>query len=203
MLRLVGLDCARSSCRRSTPHRTLNVRRRGSALYCVQVSARLLHFPRVCCSCGSGAPDQHFRASATRTTGKKVVKTDMRSWDFPICSGCLRWISQQRSANSMRGGFIALVIFAVLGVVVGVILIREPVGIFAILLGALLGAIAPFVYQSWQKKQAAADKIKPSAGCMIEPVVYNGWSGTVHTFYFSSGVFCEQFPLANANKLLG
>lgn len=93
-------------------------------MYTVHVSARLLHFPRLCCCCGRPDPSEEYRASAKRTTGKKVVKTDTRSWSFPICRECLDWITIQRSANALCGLFVVLLVCAVEGVMFGLVSIR-------------------------------------------------------------------------------
>ena len=172
-------------------------------MYVVQVSARLLHFPRLCCGCGSPGPSEGYGASATRTSGKKVVKTDTRTWTFPICGDCLEWIAIQGSANTLRGLFIGLLVCSVTGVMIGFASIREPVGILFLLCGVALGGISPFAYKGWRRKQSLADGIKPDPDCSLKPVVYVEWSGSVHTFRFANLVFCEQFERANAKKLLG
>jgi hypothetical protein len=172
-------------------------------VYVVQVSARLLQFPRLCCCCGRPGPSENYRASATRTTGKKVLKTDTRSWTFPICRDCLAWIAVQRAANGLWGLFIALLVCAAGGGVFGLVSIREPAGVLFLLCGLALGGISPFAYKGWKSKQSQADAIKPNPDCSTVPVVYVAWRGSVHTFQFASVVFCEEFRRANAKKVLG
>ena len=171
-------------------------------MYCVRVSARLLHFPDVCCCCGCSGADNRFQAVATRTTGKKVVRTDSRSWSFPLCGDCERWIRQQQVADIAHAWFMGLVVLAILGVVGGVALLPRPSGGVAIFLGVLAGAIVPFVYKNWQQCQEAANRVKPARHCVTEPVIYEGWQGTVHTFYFSCHEFTERFQAGNARKVL-
>jgi len=177
--------------------------RRGEPLYCVQVSARLLHFPNFCCCCGARDAGGQFCAVATRTTGKKVVRTESRSWKFPLCDECQPWMQQQHAANAARGWFFGLVLFAVLGVVGGIGLLPSPAGCLGIVVGMLLGGGAPFFYISWQRSQKTADQVKPAPHCVVRPVVYDSWSGSVHTFYFACREFTERFRAANARKLLG
>jgi hypothetical protein len=110
---------------------------------------------------------------------------------------------RQHAANAARGWFIAFVVFAVLGVVGGIGLFPKPGGILGIAVGVLLGAIAPVHYGSWQRCQKAADKVLPARHCVIQPVVYSGWSGSVHTFYFSCREFTARFRAMNASKVLG
>ena len=164
---------------------------------CVQVSARLLNFPAVCCCCGISEPSTHYCATATRTTGKRVVRTDSRSWNFPLCSHCSEWMRRQHVANANRSLFVALIVLAFLGLVFGIAL--PPV----VLLGIVCGAISPFIFKRWRRNQAAADKIKLQPHCVTEPVVYSGWNGATHTFYFSCSAFTQQFCIANAQKLVG
>lgn len=54
----------------------------------VQLSARQITFPRMCACCG-GAPNTTYAATATRVTGKRVVRTQSASWSFPYCNHCL------------------------------------------------------------------------------------------------------------------
>ncbi len=171
-------------------------------MHVVQVSARLLQFPRLCCCCGHPGPSEAYQASATRTTGKKVVKTDTRTWTFPICRDCLAWIAVQRAAHTLCGLFIVLLVCAAGGAVFGLASIREPAGVLFLLCGLVLGGVSPLAYKGWKSKQSRADAIKRDPACRIAPVVYVQWSGSVHTFRFASAVFCEQFRRANARKLL-
>src|SRR4051794_4471700 len=67
-------------------------------MYCVQVSARIIHWPGACACCCQPA-DTSIAASSTRTTGKKVVHTHTKSWDVPYCRRCLAHI---RAAKELR-----------------------------------------------------------------------------------------------------
>jgi hypothetical protein len=75
--------------------------------------------------------------------------------------------------------------------------------VFALVLALLLAVAVPLLHGAWKKAQAAADDVRPSRGCRLEPVVYEGWSGSVHTFYFTNADFCDLFRAANARKLVG
>jgi hypothetical protein len=131
------------------------------------------------------------------------VKTDTRIWTFPICRDCLAWITVQRSANTLYRWFIGLLVCAAGGVVLGLVSIREPVGVLFLLCGLASGGISPFAYKGWKSKQSKADAIKPNPDCSTVPVLYVEWRGSVHTFRFASAVFCDEFRRANAKKLLG
>lgn len=174
---------------------------------CVKVSARILRFPSVCCCCGSGCPQTWFRATATRTTGKKVIRTDSRSWDFPLCHKCESWMDLQHAANAAYRWFVAFIVFAVLGFLSGVLSLFGSLPILAGVVGMVTtmvsGLVSPFVYESWQRRQSEANRQKPADHCRLHPVVYDGWYGSVHTFYFSCPRFTSHFQAANAKKLLG
>ncbi len=184
---------------------------------CIQVSARLLHFPDICCCCGVHGAKARFRATATRTTGKKVIRTHSRSWDFPLCKKCDRWIDYQITANTTHNWFVALVVFAALSAfAAGGLLalsfvsdnvestrVMRLIGAVGITLCGLSGAFAAPTYRRWQQNQATADRIKPSKICVVDPVIYSSWNGTVHTFYFDCQHFADHFRSANARKVLG
>lgn len=170
----------------------------------VQVSARILHFPPLCCCCGtSSGVTEHFRASSTRTTGKKVIKTDTRSWTFPLCVPCRRWIGVQKTATALLGLFVALILLGILGVAVGINSIHKPAGVGYLAAGVVLLLLSPLACLGWLSKQKQADAIRPAPECAVAPVKYLGWHGSVHTFHFTNHAYCQRFQVANANKLLG
>src|SRR5262249_6419670 len=57
-------------------------------MYCVQISARIIHWPISCPCCGRPA-DTAVKISSTRTTGVEVIRTQTKSWDVPYCNRCL------------------------------------------------------------------------------------------------------------------
>ena len=100
--------------------------------------------PPLCCCAGS-RPTEEFHATASRTTGKRVVRTDSRSWTFPICADCLDWIEVQQAATTLLYVFIGLVVCAAGSIVIGLAFIRESAGILLLICGLALGGFSPFV----------------------------------------------------------
>ena len=160
--------------------------------YRFQISARILSWPRKCACCGD-APDSHFRAAASRTTGKRVQRTTTSSWEIPYCSACLAhkaayeaavlwlwggvaagigaWISASQALSSGQAGF-------VIGVVV---------------FGASLWP--------YRKAQTAARaQMKTTCCTPVAAVRYLEWYGSLHTFEFESQTYTNEFLAANNKK---
>ncbi len=175
-------------------------------MYRVKVSARLLHFPKQCCCCGDNRSGSEYRAVASRTKGTKVVRTESKWWDFPLCPECSEWMDTQHSANSSRNWFLGFVVLALLTLPLGITLILSPqtvaFGVLLILAGLVVGIFAPFQFKTWRRGQTLANELKPHRSCYLEPVVYSGWNGTVHTFYFTQQLFCQSFMMLNEKKLV-
>jgi hypothetical protein len=97
-----------------------------------------------------------------------VIKTDSRSWDFPICVACSNWISQEEAANTSRNWLVVLAIFSVLAFVGGVALLTQgPAGVLGILLGLGCGAGAVLLCRSWQRQQ------KPMTSGLLQLAYFN------------------------------
>ena len=73
----------------------------------VEVSARKVTVPATCVCC-HGHADGDFSASFTRTSGKRVIREQTRSWAFPCCHRCLAHVRLWNSA-----GTIALIVVVV------------------------------------------------------------------------------------------
>jgi hypothetical protein len=142
----------------------------------VKVSANLINFPRACCCCGREGADKTFKALSKRTTGKRVIKTNTRTWNFPICESCDRWIQSVGLVKGMAWVVCLLLLFTF----APSLLIVLPLALF-------------LIYKQTSKKP----------GCRSKPVVYTGWQGTVHTFLIANQSFYELFTAANNKKLVG
>lgn len=185
-------------------------------MYTVQVSARKLNLPRLCCCCARPDPSEQYLAEATRESGKRVIKIQTRSWKFPICRECVDWIDVQKAATKSLLTFIIILACAAILIMLGLFVILtpepskpkskpdepKPSSVPCFVLGVPLAVISPLFYKNWKKKQSKADALKPDPDCDTEPVKYVEWSGTVHTFEFTNRVFCEKFQYANVNKLV-
>lgn len=172
-------------------------------MYTVKVSARLLNFPSTCCCCGSVGAKERYRASSTRRTGKRVVKTDTRAWDFPICDNCLNWISCERSARTYGIFVIAFLLLGLCSITLGLVDIKESIRVILLITGMGLLVLSSLLFIFWRRERAEADNVKPDPSCTTVPVVYVGWNGSVHTFLFSNTIFCDLFERANAKKIVG
>lgn len=67
-------------------------------MYCVEISARIIRWPDICACCSRPA-DTAIEISSTRTTGKRVIRTQTKSWQVPYCKRCLSHI---RAAKDLR-----------------------------------------------------------------------------------------------------
>lgn len=173
-------------------------------MYEVRISARLLSFPRMCCCCGGNSPDSTYTASYTRTTGKKVVKKQTKSWNFPICSGCSEWIEAVRAAQTVGLGFGCAFVLGVIVLSIGIaVFLEEGPGRTAIAVGLLMVYFSGLMFRRWRRAKVAADDLLPADVCNTTPVVYNGWDGTVHTFLFANVKFRGMFVAHNIKKVLG
>lgn len=183
----------------------------GGEMYSVQVSAHILNYPHCCCCCcGSGA-NTSFPATATRVWGERVVRTDSKSFNFPLCNACKAWMNRQHAANAARDWFIMSASFAI-GYPIGLFGVAAAMGGFhlfpwrAVLLlvaaSILLAAVVVLACRNWRRRQRAANSCKPAVDCVVEPVIYCGWHGSVRDFRFACGDYCERFRAANAGRVL-
>lgn len=151
--------------------------------YKFQISANLLSWPKSCTCCGNSA-DTHIRASASRTTGKRVKHTKTSWWEVPYCSGCL----QHKQAFDAAGNWILAGL--VLGIAIWFFVGFTP--------GILLtcASILPFsMAQSSAKRRMKKTCCSPSAA-----VRYLEWHGTIHTFVFESKLYLDNFLSNNSSK---
>ena len=154
----------------------------------VRASGRLLTWPQQCACC-SGPSDTNLRAEYTRTTGKRVVRSDTRYWDVPYCSHCLHHAQlAQSGANQYSKGrtlaitsvFLFFCLIPLIGVVIGIVMMMNG--------------------NSTKNRARLATM---GTCCSPEPaVVYHGWDGSIHSFTFRNGLYAEAFRRANASKLL-
>jgi hypothetical protein len=151
----------------------------------IQVSARLLTFPNLCCCCCENIGVKKYRAKSSRTTGKKVKRTQTNVWEFPICESCSIWVKVQ---NTAIYSLTFAIIFAVLG---------------ALGKNIVMGAIALILFGVWRIVAAKANMLKINAGCYAPPVKYLGWNGSVHSFNIMNGDYLARFAQLNAGKILG
>ena len=154
----------------------------------VRVSGRILSWPQKCACC-SGPSDTNLRAEHTRTTGKRVVRTDTRHWDVPYCSHCLHHAQLAQSGANQYSSGRNLAIISGLFFWCGIPLI-----------GVIIGIVMMMNGNSTKNRARLATM---ATCCCPEPAVtYNGWDGSILLFTFRNGIYAEAFRRANARKLL-
>jgi hypothetical protein len=201
----------------------------------IEISARLIRWPPVCACC-LGRSNDVLRATSTRVTGKRVVRTDSRSWNVPYCSACLDHIDAEQHAHSISGSgaITVMTLGIVLGLLVAVfggcccgpaVFAPRPatdgnqggsvgvvlVGIASVIVGAGIGVGGYFWYRRLDaeiRRQRAraldrAEAMASSRCCTLRPaVVYEGWYGSVHTFWFANRGYADAFIRSNPGKVL-
>lgn len=161
----------------------------------VSVSAQKISIPRQCACCGK-EPDTELTVSASKATGKRVVKTRTNSWDFPYCSRCLQHARVVESQNY----------FVLLGIAAGIVLLlalyQTPALGFLALLVCFVAAI--LIQQKRNRKRQEKLKELVSASCATSTyaVKYLGWQGSIQHFDFASKDFAAQFMRSNLAKLI-
>ncbi len=172
----------------------------------IQVSARILTWPRLCACCSRPATTD-VAASYTRVSGKRVIRTNTRSWRVPVCATCAEHgIIYSRTigatARAIAWGVAILVVACAVGAAAG-----SPDGGINpafVVLGAI-GAVALLIVllRRAQADQRTAEGMLQDTCCSVAyPVVYQGWSGSVHSFFFRNGVYAQAFVDANAKEVL-
>jgi len=166
----------------------------GMVRYRFQISAMHLDWPRQCACC-CGPADTLFRATATRTTGQRVVHTTSQWCDVPHCSQCVNHIRISKAAKytALAGVFLALL--------VGFFALAEAEAEFGWLLGiAAAGVLVGSIVLSTKIKEYARSLTRESCGSLGVAVEYIRWYGTFHEFVFSSQSYLSAFLYLNGNK---
>ena len=194
-------------------------------MYCIEISARIIRWPHVCACCCQTA-NSTIQISSTRVTGKKVIRTQTKSWDIPFCRQCLAHVKASAELETFSmfvfhgsvsigliGAGVTLLFFAMfyqtawLGTALCLLSAAMTVGIL----------IATYSY--YQEKYERANRFKRqkqleltdhldslmSDTCATEGQLaasYEGWYGTIHTFYFSSREFASRIEQINRGKCL-
>lgn len=160
--------------------------------YQFQISANILSWPRACACCTRTA-DTHIRATASRTTGKRVQHTITSWWDVPYCSACIAHKTKFDSAgNWLTAGLIG-------GVAVWVILgFASSSGTVGFVCGLFLFLASLWAYHS--TKKAAFGMMRHECSTPSCAVRYIEWHGTFHTFIFCNQSYLDAFLAANSRK---
>lgn len=159
--------------------------------YQVQISAKILSWPRSCACCLKQA-DNELRASASRTTGKRVQRTTTSWWEVPYCSACLSHQARYKGAASIFAGS------AVLGLVLWIIVGLAASGGAGAILAFTSFLVGLFLFIA--AKQGAEKSMSKTCCSPGSAVKYVEWHGTFHTFVFESETYLHAFLAANDRK---
>jgi hypothetical protein len=159
----------------------------------VEASGRQFIFPAECACCG-GSADGRLTASASKTTGKKVVHTTTHTWDFPYCSRCLRHVRAAQSAVSVG------IFLAALTAVLAVVLYLAVAPWLAVLVGIVgfVGMVMLYNKMMGSAKAACA----PECACVSSAVAFLEWDGSRQAFEITSTSYAVAFMVANERKVV-
>lgn len=145
----------------------------------VIVSAKQLPMPSICVCCGS-APTTTVAAAATRTKGKRVVRSETHSFRFPACSQCVHHASLMPNASSYWTAVWLPPVIA--------LFLSPP-------LAVMLAIVSwPLLFVLYRARLAAAYAARSESCQAVHNLVsYVGWHGTEHTFTMDSFRFAQAF----------
>lgn len=159
----------------------------------VEVSGKQFIFPVKCACCG-GTADAELSTSASKATGRRVIRTKTNEWDIPYCDECVRHVNLAEGTASLT---IMFCVISVLGAGVLWYFTSITVGIgFGILV-----LIATSVFYKKFTGQAQK-KCTSSCACVTKSIVYLGWHGSTHRFSILSEPYAVEFMNANRQKLV-
>ncbi len=159
----------------------------------VDLSGHSFIFP-ASCACCNGAADQHLTIWASRSSGKRVIRTAANAWDVPYCSGCLAHVSAAESARSLAK---VLTLASLAGGALLWFTVDQTIGLIV----AILGLAGTVFLHSRQVANAKAGCCADCA-CVHRAIAYLGWHGTLHQFEVMSPRFAADLMAANARKLV-
>lgn len=142
--------------------------------------------------------------TATRVTGKRVVRTQSKSWSLPICQRCETHSSLFAQSTEQREVAQNHRSTGVVCIIAGILLLFCLIGIPLLIYGIV--AISALAAQAERRadelEQKAQGHFSKRCACINDAVVYCGWNGTIHTFEFQSYSYARAFTAANRNKVL-
>jgi hypothetical protein len=156
--------------------------------YKFQISAKLLSWPKYCACC-SAVSDTKIKASASRTTGKRVKNTTTSWWEVPYCTTCIN------HKNAYEGASIWFAVSFALGIGAWYITPSGGNGLFYSFIIFVAGTI-PFLIS----RNKAKTLMTPTCSCPSSAVSYLAWHGTFHTFVFTNKNYLESFLSTNSRK---
>jgi hypothetical protein len=159
----------------------------------VDVSGAILRFPEECACCGA-CPDTDLAISASRSWGKRVIRTEEREWAVPYCARCLEHVRRSRDAGTFARA--ATVFSIALAAITGYL----EAWYWGIGLAVGLIALTIFIYGRLLKR--AESYSNHDCVGLDYAISYGGWSGSLHSFEIASSKFARDFMLINERKLV-
>jgi hypothetical protein len=160
--------------------------------YRFQISARILTWPRMCACCGRPS-DTTMRASACKSSGKRVVTATTSWWEVPHCSECVQHVERYQKAVEFNalGAVLAIASLVAVSWLAKSLLVGFVLAICAIIVCSTLA----------HRAKHAAGSMTTHDCCSVGPAVeYLGWYGTFHEFMFSNQKYLNAFLGANHRK---
>ena len=158
----------------------------------VEVSANILHWPDRCACCG-GRSNTTYAAKTSRTSGKRVVRTETKGWHVPYCRACAKHVNAHAAAASMGSVALLAAIVAVIAFAAKAI----DVSTVASGIGGVFFLLAAFSFSRSTKLACR------SCGSIAPAIRYKGWHGTFHAFEFENPDYADAFLDANRKKVMG
>jgi len=196
-------------------------------MYSVQISARIITWPRICACCCQAA-DTTAQITSTRTTGVEVIHKQTKGWSVPYCRRCLDHIDAAADLRahstfvfhlsilfSFLGGVLALVALAALAKInlaVAIVLALMLVVVTVMVVALTFGWCQERYRGALQEKLAEEARLERRLDSLLSPgcaqheslaASYDGWQGSVHTFRFANADFATALENANPGKCLG
>lgn len=162
----------------------------------VHVSARKITFPRLC-PCCSQESDTEVEITASRTTGKRVVKTVTKSWEFPYCKKCMEHTAVW---NSRIYGYLFILISLAVSMFTCLADVESETlsATFwlSMIIGASIGGVIHWKVGNKAKEMCSSSCAAPGVG-----VEFLGWDGAVQSFSFTNQKYALAFMSSNRTKL--
>jgi hypothetical protein len=159
----------------------------------IDASGHNFVFPHKCACCG-GAADTELGASATKSSGKRVVHTKTNVWDFPYCSRCVGHVMSAEGTRTVA------LILGIVSVSFGLFLGFVASATSGVMIGTLAIVGTGFIYRRGMAKARA--RCGADCVCVGRAMAYLGWYGTLHQFEVSSPQYAHDFMKSNQSKLV-
>lgn len=140
----------------------------------VKLSGNKINWPHQCACCGATPPNATYTTSFTKTSGKKVIKEQTKSFELPYCDTCIHHVS--KAPGNWGCGTMFLV---------------------------LITCLVWIPFQLWwdaERRKRAVALMTPTCACVGVAAAYQGWEGTIQEFDFVSETFAKSVIVLNEKK---